>query len=79
MYPSRKGVPGRNILDTVLTLLNRGLYPLEQVYNDYVYRERPLAAHAGSEGVFKSSMLLLHPNVAEEVEQEASKGDVQQC
>lgn len=34
--------------------------------------ERPLVAHTSSEGVFKSSMLLLHPNVAEEVEQEAS-------
>lgn len=51
----------------------------EQVHNDYAYQEKPLAAHTSSDAVFKSSVLLLHPNVAEEVKQEASMEDVQQC
>lgn len=51
----------------------------EQVHNDCVYQEKPLVAGTTSEGILKSSVLLLHPNVAEEMEQEASMEDVQQC
>lgn len=49
-----------------------------QVHNEYVYQEGPLPAHPSSAGAFESAVLLLHPNVAEEVEHEASMEDVQQ-
>lgn len=70
--PSRKGVPGRNLTE-------RGSIPIVNKLTMTICQERPLAAHTSSEGIFKSSVLLLHPNVAEKIEQEASMEDVQQC
>lgn len=76
----RRGSPGRDILDTALRSPNatRGCAHCQQVHNEDVYQEGPLAAHPSLGRAFESAVLPLHPNVAEEVEREASREDVQQ-